>query len=69
MVCMSERIELKIGCLISEILELNGGAMGLCLGKFLRVRVKIDASKSLLKVINVAMGKEEASFTIFLSDE
>lgn len=36
------------------------------MGKFLRVRVKVDVSRPLMKVINIVMMKDEASVTIYL---
>lgn len=33
-------MRLQIGNVIGEVQELDGGATGLCLGKFLRVRVR-----------------------------
>lgn len=67
--CMSERMGLKIGNLIGEVIELEGVAIGLCLGKFLCIRVRVDVSKPLLKAINVVIKNGEPPVTVFLSYE
>lgn len=68
-VCMSKKRGLDIGKMISEVLELDAGSTGLCLGKFLRVHVWFDIKKPLLKAINVVVKKKKPPLKIFLSYE
>lgn len=64
--CMSERMGMMIGKMIGDVRELDGGATGSCLGKFLCVRVKVDVSKPLMKVINIVMIKDAPPVSVFL---
>lgn len=66
---MSERIGLKFGSMIGEVLELDGGAMGLCLGNFLHIRICIVITKPLLRAINMVWVKGEDPVSVFLSYE
>lgn len=64
---MSETMSLKIGGMISEVLELDGEATELCLGKFLRIRIHIGITMSFLRAINLVWVKGEDLVTVFLS--
>lgn len=66
---MSERMGLEIGKKIGKAIELDGGAIGRCLGKFLKVRVRIDITKPLMKAINMIVNGEAKHVTVFLSYE
>lgn len=66
-VCMNERMGLQMGKMIGEVLELDRGPTRSCLGKFLRIRLRIDVSKLLHKAVNVVVKKDEPHVTLFLS--
>lgn len=51
------------------MLELDGGATGLYLGKFFQIRVRVNASKPLQKAVNVVVWKNEPPITVFLAYE
>lgn len=61
----SERMGMMIGSTVGEVLELDGGAKDLCLGKFIRIRIHIDILKPLLRVINMVWVKGNDHVTIF----
>lgn len=67
--CMSERMGLQLGNLIGEVLELDGGATGLCLENFLRIKIRVDVFKLLRKAINVVLKTSREPVTVFLSYE
>lgn len=66
LVCMSERMALYIGKMIREVWKLDGGATSLCLGKFLRIRVRLDVKKPLRKAVNVIARKNKPPLTLFI---
>lgn len=64
--CMNERLGMKIGSMIGEVLELDGGPTGSCPGKFLHVRVKVGVFRPLMKVINIVMVKDGPPMAVYL---
>ncbi|KAK3189380.1 hypothetical protein Dsin_028941 [Dipteronia sinensis] len=55
LLCMTKAIGWFLGEMIGETLEVDGGASGDCVGKFLHVRVRIDVCKPLQRCLRVDM--------------
>ncbi|TXG52728.1 hypothetical protein EZV62_021897 [Acer yangbiense] len=51
--CMTYEIGKFLGGLIGEVLEVDGSSSGDCVGKFLRVRVRVNIAKSLTRCLRV----------------
>ena len=45
--CMTREIGKFLGGMIDIVLDVDGGALGDCVGKFMRVRVRVDIKKAL----------------------
>lgn len=45
LICMSKSMAMQIGSELGQVLEVDLGTSGLCLGQYLRIRVKIDVTK------------------------
>ncbi|KAL5772476.1 hypothetical protein ACOSQ2_012400 [Xanthoceras sorbifolium] len=58
-VCMNKEVGSFLGSLIGELCEINGGATGDCMGKYLRVRVKIDITQPLKPCLKVDLRSGE----------
>ncbi|KAL5764614.1 hypothetical protein ACOSQ2_017208 [Xanthoceras sorbifolium] len=56
MLCMTKSIGRFLGNQIGEVREIDAGASGDCLGKYIRVRVVLDISKPLQRFLKVNMG-------------
>ncbi|KAL5739486.1 hypothetical protein ACOSQ2_028666 [Xanthoceras sorbifolium] len=69
LVCMTREIGLFLGRKIGAVRELDLGATGDCMGKFLRIRVLIDISKSLRRCIRVALNGTGKATTMLLHYE
>lgn len=59
-VCMNQESAFQLGCKIGRVKEIDLGATGNCLGKFIRVRVEVDITKPLEKGILVDIDEQEA---------
>ncbi|KAK3212448.1 hypothetical protein Dsin_017154 [Dipteronia sinensis] len=53
LLCMSNDIRWFLGGMIGDVMNVDGGAAGDCVGKFMRVRVSIDIKKSLKRWLRV----------------
>ncbi|KAK3183281.1 hypothetical protein Dsin_030567 [Dipteronia sinensis] len=53
LLCMTREIGCFLGGLIGQVLDVDGGASGECVGKFMRVRVRIDIKKPLKRCLRV----------------
>ncbi|KAL5819222.1 hypothetical protein ACOSQ4_023064 [Xanthoceras sorbifolium] len=69
LVCMTREIDLFLGRQIGEVCELDLGATGDCLGKFLRIRVRIDISRPLQRCIRVDLDGSGKACTMLLRYE
>ncbi|KAL5769985.1 hypothetical protein ACOSP7_014139 [Xanthoceras sorbifolium] len=59
LLCMTKEIGRFLGQLIGEVVELDVGASGNYLGKYMRVRVVVDLSKPLKRFLKVNKPREE----------
>ncbi|KAL5779811.1 hypothetical protein ACOSQ2_010548 [Xanthoceras sorbifolium] len=59
LVCMTKGIGTFLGNKIGEFCEIDVGATGDCLGKYLRVRVKIDITKPLQRCLKIDLGEKD----------
>ncbi|KAL5851920.1 hypothetical protein ACOSQ3_007038 [Xanthoceras sorbifolium] len=66
---MNHEIGLFLGGLIGQVKEIHIGEGGDCLGKFLRVRVMVDALKPLKRGIRVALRDDEEECSVLLCYE
>ncbi|KAK3226085.1 hypothetical protein Dsin_005947 [Dipteronia sinensis] len=53
LLCMTREIRGFLGGLIGQVLDVDGGASGDCVGKFMRVRVQVDIKKPLKRCLRV----------------
>ncbi|KAL5851629.1 hypothetical protein ACOSQ3_006747 [Xanthoceras sorbifolium] len=53
LLCMTKDIERFLGSLVGKVSEVDGGASGDCLGRYLRVRVGIDVTQPLKRCLKV----------------
>ncbi|TXG71586.1 hypothetical protein EZV62_000165 [Acer yangbiense] len=51
--CMTKEIGRFLGGMIGEVLDIDGGNSGDCVGKFMRVRIRMDITKSLKRCLRV----------------
>ena len=51
--CMTREIGKFLGGLIGEVLEVDGGMLGDCVGKFMRIRVRIDLDKPMRRCLRM----------------
>ncbi|TXG72934.1 hypothetical protein EZV62_001513 [Acer yangbiense] len=68
LICMTKEIGRFLGGMIGQVLEVDGGASGDCVRKFLRVRVRVNISNSLkrcLRVDNLGDGAETIMILIY----
>lgn len=62
--CMNRETESYLGSLLRRVEDVDSGETGDCLGKFLRVRVNLDITKPLRRVLRVKFNTEEGTCTI-----
>ncbi|TXG50717.1 hypothetical protein EZV62_023241 [Acer yangbiense] len=53
LLCMTREIGRFLGGMIGKVLDIDGGSSGDCVGKFMRVRIQIDITKSLKRCLRV----------------
>ena len=53
LLCMNKEIEMFLSRMIGEVTDIDGGATGDCMGKFILVRVVIETNKPLLRCLRV----------------
>ncbi|KAK0579501.1 hypothetical protein LWI29_027210 [Acer saccharum] len=51
LLCMTREIGRFLGGMIGEVLEVDGGSSGDCVGKFMKVRVRVNIEKSLTRCL------------------
>ncbi|TXG52368.1 hypothetical protein EZV62_021537 [Acer yangbiense] len=51
--CMTKEIGRFLGSMIGEVLDIDGGNSGDCVGKFMRVRIRMDITKPLKRCLRV----------------
>ncbi|KAL5804643.1 hypothetical protein ACOSQ3_031443 [Xanthoceras sorbifolium] len=51
--CMNREVRKFLGSLIDKVVDIDTGAIGDCLGRYLRVKVVVDVSKSLKRYLRV----------------
>ncbi|XP_050222924.1 uncharacterized protein LOC126673013 [Mercurialis annua] len=59
LMCLNMDAGLSLGSQIGLVEEVDPGASGDCLGKYIRVRVKVDISKPLKRGLKVKLGPED----------
>ncbi|KAL5865350.1 hypothetical protein ACOSQ3_002864 [Xanthoceras sorbifolium] len=69
LVCMTRNVGLFLGKHIGQVKEIDVGASGDCLGKFLRIRVAIDILKPLKRVLRVKLEGMMEEKTLLLKYE
>ncbi|KAL5756272.1 hypothetical protein ACOSQ2_021018 [Xanthoceras sorbifolium] len=69
LICMTKNIGLHLGSHIGMIKDIDVCASGDCLGKFLRIRVVIDVSKPLKRVLRVKLDGMTEEKTLLLKYE
>ncbi|KAL5808000.1 hypothetical protein ACOSQ3_028691 [Xanthoceras sorbifolium] len=67
--CMSREVGLFLGEMIGEVLEVDPGSSGDCLGKFIRVRALVDVGKPFRRVLRVIIGEPEVECVVILKFE
>ncbi|KAL5808299.1 hypothetical protein ACOSQ3_028990 [Xanthoceras sorbifolium] len=67
MLCMTKEIGRFLGNQIGEVREIDDGASGDCMGKFIRVRVLVDIAKLLQRFLKVNMGRAGKEVIMLLS--
>ncbi|TXG70630.1 hypothetical protein EZV62_005565 [Acer yangbiense] len=53
LLCMTKDIGRFLGNMIGQVLEVDGGASGECVGKFLRVRIRVNIDQALKRCLQV----------------
>ncbi|KAL5789808.1 hypothetical protein ACOSQ2_004696 [Xanthoceras sorbifolium] len=69
MMCMTLKIGRFLGSQIGTIREVDAGASGDCLGKYIRVRVEIDIGKPLQRFLKVNLGSSAKDVVMLLRYE
>ncbi|KAL5734837.1 hypothetical protein ACOSP7_032698 [Xanthoceras sorbifolium] len=64
LVCMNKEVGSFLENKIGELCEIDVGATGDCLGKYLRVRVKIDITKPLQRCLKIDLGADEETILL-----
>ncbi|KAL5570870.1 hypothetical protein UlMin_020467 [Ulmus minor] len=67
--CMSKAVGLILGNMVGRVQEVECNQDELCLGTFIRVRVIIDISKPLNRILKVRLGTDKELVTILLRYE
>ncbi|KAL5779134.1 hypothetical protein ACOSQ2_009871 [Xanthoceras sorbifolium] len=66
---MNKDVGLILGGLLREVKEIDLGPNGLCLGKFLRVRVMVDALSPFKKGLRISLGDSEDMCSVIVCYE
>ncbi|TXG52995.1 hypothetical protein EZV62_022164 [Acer yangbiense] len=66
LLCMTKDIGRFLGGMIGEVLDVEGGASGDCVGKFMRVRVRVNISGSLKRCLRVDILGDKAETVMML---
>ncbi|KAL5741628.1 hypothetical protein ACOSP7_028360 [Xanthoceras sorbifolium] len=66
LVCMTKEIGWALGNKIGRVTDIDVGATGDCLGRFLRVRVVIDVSKPLSRYLRVCLSERDPDTVLLL---
>lgn len=53
--CMSKSMIMQIGSELGQVLEIDLGMSGLCLGRCLRIRIKMDATKPIQRTVKLSI--------------
>ncbi|KAL5823688.1 hypothetical protein ACOSQ4_021588 [Xanthoceras sorbifolium] len=69
MMCMTLKIGQFLGDQIGSVREVDAGASGDCLGKYIRVRVEIDIGKPLQRFLKVNLGSSAKDVVMLLRYE
>ncbi|KAL5806119.1 hypothetical protein ACOSQ4_028852 [Xanthoceras sorbifolium] len=69
LVCMTKEIGWALGNKIGRVTDIDVGATGDCLGRFLRVRVVIDVSKPLSRYLRVCLSEGDPDTVLLLRYE
>lgn len=68
-ICMDKEIGWRLGKMIGVVEDIDTGASGDCLGKYLRVRVRIDVEQPLERAVNFVRKDGEDPITLLLAYE
>ncbi|KAL5823208.1 hypothetical protein ACOSQ4_021108 [Xanthoceras sorbifolium] len=66
---MTKEAGLQLGSKVGKVKDIDTGASGECMGKYLRIRVNIDISKPLLRGIRVSLDESEESMMLLIRYE
>ncbi|KAK2636330.1 hypothetical protein Ddye_031122 [Dipteronia dyeriana] len=69
LLCMIAVIGRFLGSMIGEVIEIDEGKSGDCVGKFIHVRVIIDVSKLLHRILQVDVLRDDTESTMLLRYE
>ncbi|KAL5862997.1 hypothetical protein ACOSQ3_000511 [Xanthoceras sorbifolium] len=69
LVCMTKEIGWALGSKIGRVMDIDVGATGDCLGRFLRVRVVIDITKPLNRYLRVGLSEGDPDTVLLLRYE
>ncbi|KAL5783297.1 hypothetical protein ACOSP7_008326 [Xanthoceras sorbifolium] len=69
LVCMTKEIGWALGNKIGQVTDIDVGATGDCLGRFLRVRVVIDVSKPLSRYLRMCLSEGDPDTVLLLRYE
>ncbi|KAL5823176.1 hypothetical protein ACOSQ4_021076 [Xanthoceras sorbifolium] len=69
LVCMTKEIGWALGNKLGRVLDIDAGATGDCLGRFLRVRVTIDVTKPLNRFLRVCLSEGDPDTVLLLRYE
>ncbi|KAL5792215.1 hypothetical protein ACOSP7_000809 [Xanthoceras sorbifolium] len=67
--CMTKEAGLQLGSKVGKVKDIDTGASGDCMGKFLRIRVNIDISKPLKRGIRVSLDDSEETIMLLIRYE
>ncbi|TXG60166.1 hypothetical protein EZV62_014739 [Acer yangbiense] len=66
MLCMTVKIARFMGSMIKEVMEVNEGKYGDCVGKYIRARMVVNVDKPLCRILWVDVMRDEKKTTMLL---
>ncbi|KAL5801162.1 hypothetical protein ACOSQ3_032794 [Xanthoceras sorbifolium] len=69
LVCMSKDMGRSLGEMVGTVVDVDPGSSGDCLGKFLRVKVRVDVEKPLKRLLRVMVGDPEELCMVLIKYE
>ncbi|KAL5805717.1 hypothetical protein ACOSQ4_028450 [Xanthoceras sorbifolium] len=69
LVCMSKDMGRSLGEMVGTVVDVDPGSSGDCLGKFFRVKVRVDVEKPLKRLLRVMVGDPEELCVVLIKYE